>query len=836
MKTDSDQSSPSAGKNTLRRRRSLRRLILLALIVFLLLSLLPEALRLGTIAWLNRQPGISAHVRDIDLNLFSGLFRIEEARLLSNGEEAFSVQQAEIQLDWWPLWKKHLRVEHFSVDKMTVLIETLPDKPLRIAGLTLQAPPDHPDEAGSDLLDNPWGINTGRVRLDQVAVIVRQRHADTRVVIDHLTSAPLVSWHPQQAGTFAMDLSVAGGSLQCRGENRPFTRPAQTDLTVQLDALSLDTLEASLAPLGWNQVRGLVNGEIEIAAVAPLDSQPARIKLSGQLDAKNLAASHAALWIKQLAVSWQGEMDLRLSSSPHLAGKNHLQLNSAAIELQSSGMGLDAETVTWDGNLSLTDELGINGRLSANHLSVTDLSRQNTLLAVENGLAGPFEFNPQNGLRISDVALEGVRLLGRSDPKPPRQPEVVNATQLTAQQLVWSPEGSLTLQHATAGGVTADLVLLPGGGLEARQWLPFSPETEVVTSESVQDEDSDNSPFLFAANQLTINGPSRLIFEDQSTTPASRFSVSELNCSLADLDMRQPEQFSALQIHGMLDDYSRISAQAKVALLAEAPSFDGEAELREFPLPTVSPYLERGIGYRLEQGHLNLRLSGAVTKGAADLTSRLQLMRLQLRPLTDDDEQDVSKRLGLPVNMALSLLRDRNGDISLDIPVRGELLRPDVALGSVIRKAVVGAIKNTVSLTLAPLGVVAKAGQLVGIGGRLTFDPLVFESGTDQLTADSREYLSRLRELLEERPQVVVSLCGQVALREQKNVKPVAGTVSQAAGSALSVDQVRELATRRAERVKLLLVEGQRVHPSQVLLCNPPQQPVDGPAAVMVRF
>jgi len=800
-----------------------RRVLILLVVVGLVITLLPEGLRLAAVTWLDRQPQLAARIDDIDFNPFTGQLRVEGMLVTRSGEEVLAAELVEVQWHWWPLWQRRFDLQQLKAHDMRLVVEPLPEEPLTVAGVVLGGGDPLADQAAPPSQSGPWGVNTGLVTLERVTVVLRHRHQETPIHIRHLSSSPMVSWQQQKAGSIDLTLNVAGGTLHCVGESLPFARPAQTDLRLDAEQLDLETVAPLLAALGWSKARGALEGQLRVQASAGGESQPPRFHVEGQIQGDGLEGAHTRFWLKNLGFSWQGALDIVVAEDLHLSGENHLVLQPVEMRLQQPGLGLAAGRLEWQGALALAEHLAIKGHLQLAGLGVTDLERETTPLQIGAADVVAFDLDPQGELRIGAITANTVNLLGRHDAPSQRRAQVVSLARMRAEELRWAPGQYLSIAALHLGGLVGDVVLLPGGAVEAQQWLP---QAQALSSQASSPAESDE-PLAVRIDALVVDGQSQIYLEDQGMTPPVGLQVSDLQLRLDDLDSRQKQQHSPLSLEARLDDYSKVAVQGDVSVFGEPVSVRLTGGVSEFQLPALSSYIERGIGYRLDQGHLNLHLEGSVEQGIADLDSRVHLKRLQLSPLSVEDERRTGERLGLPVNMALSLLRDRQGDISLEIPLRGDVSRPDVAMGSVIRKAVFGAVKNTVALTLAPLGIVAKAGQWVGIGGQLMFEPVVFQPGTLELTAESQTYLEQLKKLLEERPRLTLSLCGQVNATDRQALN---------AEKSLTTDQIQQLANQRAESVKQFLVDGERVKSAQVILCNPPAVLVDGPSAVLVRL
>jgi outer membrane protein OmpA-like peptidoglycan-associated protein len=284
----------------------------------------------------------------------------------------------------------------------------------------------------------------------------------------------------------------------------------------------------------------------------------------------------------------------------------------------------------------------------------------------------------------------------------------------------------------------------------------------------------------------------------------------------------------------------------------------------------LTGYTQRYLGYRLKTGQLDLDTKAAIDGGQLDAQNQLALHRLELDLLHPAEQDKLTQELGLPLNTALSLLRDRDGDIRLSIPVQGDLKSPDVSVGDAVRKAmmkgVTAGIKTAAVVFFAPVGAVLAAGKLVGLATALRFEPVLFDPGQTRLNEEARAYLDRLSERLRDRPGVRITLCGvttdadvsalqQAALAaaaRPTTAVPGAGTANTApvttlpsegaapktepneqsppkeAGSAplpepppVSRDELLDVGQRRGEVVRDYLVERGRIDSDRLLPCSP---------------
>ena len=96
---------------------------------------------------------------------------------------------------------------------------------------------------------------------------------------------------------------------------------------------------------------------------------------------------------------------------------------------------------------------------------------------------------------------------------------------------------------------------------------------------------------------------------------------------------------------------------------------------------------------------------------------------------------------GLPVRLAVALLKDRRGLIDIDMPVRGDLNEPDFRYGGVLLNALLNVITKVVTSPFAALG------GLVGGGGEdLQF--IEFQVGVDTLERAEQQKIESLAKAL----------------------------------------------------------------------------------------
>jgi hypothetical protein len=127
-------------------------------------------------------------------------------------------------------------------------------------------------------------------------------------------------------------------------------------------------------------------------------------------------------------------------------------------------------------------------------------------------------------------------------------------------------------------------------------------------------------------------------------------------------------------------------------------------------------------------------------------------------------EDNAQARLGLPLGVITSLMKNSRGDINLSLPIGGRLNDPRFELSEAIWGAVRAVAIKAITLPVSWIGRV-RFSQDSRIE-RIEVDPVTFEPGTSTLTAEGRAQVTRLTAFLDQLPEVRMSLTPVVSSRD----------------------------------------------------------------------
>ena len=216
---------------------------------------------------------------------------------------------------------------------------------------------------------------------------------------------------------------------------------------------------------------------------------------------------------------------------------------------------------------------------------------------------------------------------------------------------------------------------------------------------------------------------------------------------------------SNLKIEGTVDEHGFAKATGYINPFDPIAFTDIKVDFRNIELTAMTPYSGKFMGYQIKRGKLSLGLEYDIKQAQLKADNKILLEKLYLGEKVESPDA-----VGLPIKLALALLRDKNGNIDLDLAVHGDLNDPKVNTASLIWQALK---KVIVKITTAPFRFL---GNLLGIGGGDDMEFVEFEGGESRLTPPQHERLDNLGKALVERPLLKLQVHGAY----DKNIDPAA--------------------------------------------------------------
>lgn len=236
-----------------------------------------------------------------------------------------------------------------------------------------------------------------------------------------------------------------------------------------------------------------------------------------------------------------------------------------------------------------------------------------------------------------------------------------------------------------------------------------------------------------------------------------------------------PNALADVALKGRVNNQGQLDIDGKINPLAGNLFLDLLAKLTDFELSPLTPYAAKYAGYGIEKGKLSFDVKYHVENRKLSAENHLFLNRL-----TFGEKVESPTATKLPVLLAVALLKDRDGNIDIDLPISGSLDDPKFSMGGIIVKAIVNLIVKAVT---APFTLIANL-----FAGGQELSHLEFDYGSAALPPDAESRLKTLAKALHDRPGLKLDIAGRT-----DPVNDVEGLKRQALNRKVKAQKLKEL-------------------------------------------
>ncbi|MFJ4347251.1 DUF748 domain-containing protein [Pseudomonas sp. NPDC089401] len=240
-------------------------------------------------------------------------------------------------------------------------------------------------------------------------------------------------------------------------------------------------------------------------------------------------------------------------------------------------------------------------------------------------------------------------------------------------------------------------------------------------------------------------------FADLTLTPNFATAVQQLNGQIGTIDNRKPAP-AKVDVKGKVDRYAPVTIKGALNPFNPLASLDIATSFKRVELTTLTPYSGKFAGYRIRKGRLNLDLHYLITNGQLKAENKVLVEQLQLGEKVDSPDA-----VDLPIRLAVALLKDTEGRISIELPVSGDLNNPQFSVMPIVWQT----LRNLVlRAAQAPFKFI---GGLIAGGGSEDLGSVAFAPGSSELGGDAQSALDKLAAALKERPELRLEIEGTAA-------------------------------------------------------------------------
>ncbi len=262
-------------------------------------------------------------------------------------------------------------------------------------------------------------------------------------------------------------------------------------------------------------------------------------------------------------------------------------------------------------------------------------------------------------------------------------------------------------------------------------------------------------------------------FTDQGVPGEFHATVEDISVRVTGISSA-PGKLASVRATMILPKGAPLSISGKAAPWKKPAYADLELTLEKLDLSTATPYSAVYLGLEIDRGELTVKSRAKVEQGRLAAENRIRVDQLEFGKAVKSDKATI-----LPVRLLVDILRDRNGDIVLDLPVSARTDDENLT-GTLLKQAV----------------------------GEVIFPPgspvrnISFAACSTELDSDAQGRLRKLAGALQERPAMKITAVGYVdregdgkACRERAPAEKLEGDA-----------RMKQLAEGRATAVRDFLV------------------------------
>jgi uncharacterized protein involved in outer membrane biogenesis len=506
----------------------------------------------------------------------------------------------------------------------------------------------------------------------------------------------------------------------------------------------------------------------------------------GQLDWQKLFASQPAKSVTETAPAagspkpeptapskpWQVLLkDVQLRNyQVHLADRQAqppvaLELDSLNLDLQNfDSLNQSPFTLKLDSGLGKQGRIQASGEVNLKPISAKlQVQTQDIDLRVAQSYISPFiRLELRSGMLGSDLAVDlksteplAFNVTGRAQVDQLHTLDTLKTRDfLKWQQLVL--EG-LNYQHGDSLSISKVNLLQPYARFMINEDrttniddLLIPQPADAGAKSAAKPAASQEKPLGIHIGAIAINDGSAN-FADFSLTPNFATAIQQLNGSIGTIDSRHTKPAS-VDIKGKVDRYAPVTIKGSVNPFDPKKALDIATSFKRVELTTLTPYSGKFAGFRIRKGRLNLDLHYKIINGLLTAENKVVVEQLQLGEKVDSPDA-----VDLPIRLAIALLKDTDGKISIELPVSGDLNNPQFSVMPIVWQS----LRNLVlRAAQAPFKFI---GGLVSGGGSEDLGSVSFAPGSSDLSKDSESALTKLANALKERPALRLEIEGTSA-------------------------------------------------------------------------
>ena len=584
------------------------------------------------------------------------------------------------------------------------------------------------------------------------------------------------------------------------------------------------------------------------------------IDLNGQLTSSDISfeMEEPGLQVVQKQLELLPEFTLQLSEKPSFAGNVGLGASDLAVDLQEAPLitlgRISAQGFSGDGTGGLRGEglrleklmvlssekvpvqaeiagISLTGiqspdlvsgsveKISVDNPTVQDRDGTRRLAWLESIVAEGVSIEKDLTAAVERVVAEEGKFLSEEG-----KDGLASMKQLLVEKIGYSTSEGLVCDAVTVDSLYADILL------KKKEAGVAEPEQSGKTAE--KEKSGESTPVPVKINRIDVVGESGVKFADPNLARTFMTEISLESVKVRGMDLTTPEKPFSYEVKAAVDKYTPVDISGKVAPLGKDFFIEQEVVIRNLSMLHISPYTIEAIGTFFPSGMMNFTSLLAMGDGMIDMQNNLVLDDITLESVQGDLARELDNQLPVPLNLAVTMLKDADGKIDLDVPIKGRVSDMSIGLADLIWTPLGNAITIAVTPYLAYTAL-GPAGALTYFGTKLGkkllethYPTLEFAMGQKTLTdahkksldEAGRKILNELQKGDDEEPFII---CAKVSVNELTSTSSDPGKNQEVFRNEQIRREIFSLGEARALAVKNYLTATHDIPAERLEICNP---------------
>jgi hypothetical protein len=260
-------------------------------------------------------------------------------------------------------------------------------------------------------------------------------------------------------------------------------------------------------------------------------------------------------------------------------------------------------------------------------------------------------------------------------------------------------------------------------------------ETDTTTVEP------EEYPMEFVVNNLTVNN-GLIDFSDQRFSENFNYELSQVTVNMDTLALVD----EWVNINASMKLNKRGTLNAKLGMNPTEPMKRIELDyvLTDFQLPDINIYSKYYAGFPILFGNMYYMNKTKIINHQLESNNQLIIRNVEMG-------RKIGGLYDVPIKLALFILKDINGDIILDIPVKGDLSDPKVRIGPIVWDTFKSFMFKIVASPFKALG------NLLGVDPK-ELEEITFDYGDTTIIARQTRSFDLLLDLEKKKPELQIEL------------------------------------------------------------------------------